>query len=148
MIIRKIEFTDIDAFIKLAKQLGYEVNFEYLKSRIYDVNELETVFVSIENNKVTGWIDCKIQQTYLIEPFCEIEGLIVDERERGKHVGAELLIAAEKWAKEKEVTAMLVRSNVKRERAHNFYLSNGYKNIKQSKVFKKHLYDKKADKLL
>lgn len=137
MIIREITVEDIDDFIRLAGQLGYEVNLKHLKNRIENKDTFESVFMAVEDTKITGWIDCKIQQSYLIEPFCEIEGLIVDEQARGKKIGAKLVCRAEEWAKQKEVNTVVVRSNVIRERAHKFYLNNGYKNVKQSKIFKK-----------
>ena len=137
MIIREIKVEDIDDFIKLAEQLGYKVNIKHLKKRIEIKDTFEAVFMAVEDTEITGWIDCKIQQSYLIEPFCEIEGLIVDERTRGKKIGAMLICRAEEWARQKEVNTVVVRSNVIRERAHKFYLNNGYKNIKQSKIFEK-----------
>jgi len=139
MIIREIQITDCEGFTGLAKQLGYDADPEYVKNRIAAKDERETVFIAEENGAVTGWIDCKIQYSFLVEPFCEIEGLIVDERMRSRHVGAALLAGAEAWAAERHMKTVVVRSNVVRERAHQFYLRNGYENVKQSKIFKKTL---------
>jgi len=50
-----------------------------------------------------------------------------------------LLRAAERWAKSKGCKNMSVRSNVIRERAHTFYLRNGYQHYKTQKAFRKNL---------
>jgi GNAT superfamily N-acetyltransferase len=73
----------------------------------------------------------------LFKEYCEIVGLIVDETKRSHGIGKGLIKEAETWAKEKGIEEIVVRSNVKRERAHKFYLSTGYKIEKQSIIFRK-----------
>jgi hypothetical protein len=48
-----------------------------------------------------------------------------------------LLAAAEAWAREQGFASMRVRSNVLRERAHRFYLREGYLEKKRQAVFLK-----------
>jgi GNAT superfamily N-acetyltransferase len=69
----------------------------------------------------------------------EVNGLVVDETQRSAGTGAKLLQAAERWAAEKGCKSMSVRSNVVRERAHEFYLRNGYEHYKTQKAFRKYL---------
>lgn len=38
--------------------------------------------------------------------------MVVDEKNRGKGIGRVLLAAVEKWVKSKNITTMVVRSNV------------------------------------
>jgi hypothetical protein len=52
-------------------------------------------------------------------------------------MGRELCRAAEEWARGCGVTRIRVRSNVIRERAHAFYLRDGYARVKTSAVFEK-----------
>ena len=66
-----------------------------------------------------------------------IGGLVVDEAHRSSGVGAELLAAAEAWARERAATKMVVRSRVTREGAHRFYEREGYVLVKTSHVFEK-----------
>ena len=68
-----------------------------------------------------------------------MNGLVVDEKRRSAGAGAKLLRAAERWAKSKGCKNMSVRSNVIRERAHAFYLRNGYQHYKIQKAFRKKL---------
>ena len=74
-----------------------------------------------------------------VERRAEVNGLVVDETARSRGGGAVLLAAAEKWARGKRCTSMSVRSNVLRERAHGFYLRNGYEHYKTQKAFRKGL---------
>jgi GNAT superfamily N-acetyltransferase len=53
--------------------------------------------------------------------------------------GAALLAQAEEWARKRNVRTIRLRSNVVRERAHLFYLGEGYERIKTSHVFQKEL---------
>jgi len=73
------------------------------------------------------------------ETRAEIHGLIVGEDQRSLGAGALLLEAAEKWARPRGCTAMNVRSNVMRERAHKFYERQGYEHYKTQKAFRKPL---------
>ena len=139
MSIRELCETDIEDFADLARQLGYEVNKKHLMDRIMNKNENEIVFVYYECEKIVGWIDCRISSTYLVEKHCEIVGLIVDEKHRGKKIGKSLVKSGEDWAKKNSIDKVTVRSNVKRERAHKFYIENGYEVKKQSMVFEKEI---------
>jgi GNAT superfamily N-acetyltransferase len=135
MKIRTITKDDADGFISLAKQLGYHITGKHVLEYIANNDDKEIVFVAGNKEKISGWIDCKITGNYFIENHCEIEGLVVDEKERGTGIGKALLQACEKWAKDKGINEIVVRSNIIRERAHTFYLSNGYEYINQSKKF-------------
>jgi GNAT superfamily N-acetyltransferase len=74
-----------------------------------------------------------------VERRAEVNGLIVDEKVRSHGAGAKLLEAAEAWAQEAGCVGMSVRSNVIRERAHGFYLRQGYEHYKTQKAFRKAL---------
>lgn len=67
----------------------------------------------------------------------EIGGLIVDENERGCGIGQRLMQHAQQWANEQGCKNILVRSNIARQQAHDFYQKIGYSKIKTSLVFHK-----------
>ncbi|MBV8488984.1 MAG: GNAT family N-acetyltransferase, partial [Candidatus Eremiobacteraeota bacterium] len=69
----------------------------------------------------------------------DIESFVVDEAERSKGVGAQLLSAAENWARENGGRRVRLLSNVVRERAHAFYERNGYVKLKAEYVLEKNL---------
>jgi len=61
------------------------------------------------------------------------------EGHRSAGAGKLLLDEAERWAREHGCSAVNLRSNVIRERAHQFYLRNGYEHYKTQKAFRKKL---------
>ena len=137
MEIREIDKADVGEFVRLAKELGYEADEAHTASRIENRNEMEIVLVAEENESLISWIDCKIVQSYMAKPYCEIVGFVVDERERNKGIGKQMMAAAEKWIREKGIEKIAIRSNVKRIPAHKFYEKNGYHIVKQQMIFNK-----------
>jgi GNAT superfamily N-acetyltransferase len=121
----------------LSKQLGYEISLDDTIANIKEVlsSKNHTAFVAIENNKVVGWIHAFKTTTIESLPFIELAGLVVDEKQRGKGVGKILVEKIKEWCKEQNVLSLRVRSNIKRKEAHQFYLNNGFKEIKEQKVF-------------
>jgi GNAT superfamily N-acetyltransferase len=121
----------------LSKQLGYEISLDDTIANISEVLSLKnhTAFVAIENNGVVGWIHAFKTTTIESLPFIELAGLVVDEKQRGKGIGKILVEKIKAWCKEQDVSSLRVRSNVKRKEAHQFYLNNGFKEIKEQKVF-------------
>ena len=64
---------------------------------------------------------------------------MVSSESRSFGVGRQLLARAEHWASEHGVQRVLVRSQIARERAHQFYLREGYQRTKTSAVFSKEI---------
>jgi GNAT superfamily N-acetyltransferase len=71
--------------------------------------------------------------------YVGINGLVVDESIRSRGIGKILLSAAEEWARSIGFDVISVHSNVTRDRAHRFYLRNGYAHVKTQKEFHKSL---------
>ena len=88
---------------------------------------------------IIGWAHVSVTPLLEVDRRAELNGLIVDERVRSRGVGALLLAAAEKWAKTMRCVGVSVRSNVLRERAHEFYTRQGYEHYKTQKAFRKSL---------
>lgn len=88
---------------------------------------------------VIGWVHVSVTPLLEVELRSEINGLVVDEKIRSRGAGAALLQAAEDWARKRKCVGMSVRSNVIRERAHNFYLRHNYEHYKTQKSFRKPL---------
>ena len=88
---------------------------------------------------VIGWVHVSVTPLVESETRAEVNGLIVAEGQRSVGAGAELLRAAEEWARKQGCRGINVRSNVIRERAHAFYLRQGYEHYKTQKAFRKAL---------
>ena len=92
-----------------------------------------------DSDTLVGWIHAFLVHLVETDRFAEIGGMVVSEEHRCTGIGTQLLEKAEEWARSQKVMAIRVRSNVVRERAHDFYERSGYKQIKTSHVFQKPL---------
>jgi GNAT superfamily N-acetyltransferase len=69
----------------------------------------------------------------LVEPISAlILGLVVGEGHQSAGIGAQLLGAAERWARARGCRRLVVATRVTRERAHRFYAREGYEVSKTS----------------
>ena len=134
---RQMSSEDSAAVAALSRQLGYPLSSQQVLRNINAVRRSKDhdAFVAIYNSHVVGWIG--LAQTILIEslPFCEINGLVIDENHRGKGIGKLLVEKAKQWAKEKGDDTLRLRCNVKRTEAHEFYRHLGFKETKQQTTF-------------
>ncbi len=127
---------------ELAGQLGYKSGAEEIARRLAGMKESadHAVFVAeTREGEIAGWIGAFVYRCVEANTRAEISGLVVDEKARSLGIGRRLLERAEEWAREKGCAAVGLRSNVIRERAHNFYLRLGYEHIKTQKSFRKTL---------
>jgi GNAT superfamily N-acetyltransferase len=141
--IRKAIPTDAARLADLSTQLGYPATKVEMAKRLRLILRytLGACFVAADpsSNEVIGWVHVSTTPLLEVAPRAEINGLIVDEKTRSQGAGALLLEAAEKWARKNGAKSMSVRSNVLRERAHSFYVKNGYEHYKTQKAFRKPL---------
>jgi len=140
--VRRAHFTDAARIAELSGQLGYPATEKQMKARLRDVlkdREGACFVAESREDGLVGWIHVSTTPLLEVERRAEVNGLVVEETARSQGAGAVLLAAAEKWAREKRCKSMSVRSNVLRERAHGFYLRNGYEHYKTQKAFWKGL---------
>ena len=141
--IRRARLADADAIAELSGQLGYPAGPAEMRQRLAKLlnhNRAGRVLVAeAASGRVIGWVHVSINPLLEVPLRAEVNGLVVDDSNRGSGAGAELLTAAEKWARERGCKSMSVRSNVTRERAHAFYERNGYQHYKTQKAFRKTL---------
>src|SRR5215469_6561700 len=101
--LREMDAYDAKEVAQLSKQLGYEISAEQTKHNIAAMleNRHGQAYVATLENKVVGWI--VVVHMVLIESpsFCEIRGLVVDERHRKHNIGRMLIKKAKQWCKEK-----------------------------------------------
>ena len=139
--IRAATPADAGSLARLSGQLGYPADLEMIARRLQDVVEHHAgmVMVAEVDGKVVGWAHASPQRRLEHDANAELAGLVVDESARGTGIGKALLHAAEAWAGEQGYPELVVRSNVIRERAHRFYLREGYAEKKRQAVFVKKL---------
>lgn len=120
---------DCARMAELAGQLGYPSTARQIQERLEtmtDPDQYATYVAELPNGHVVGLIGVYIFRAVELDPFVEISGLVVDEHVRSQGIGRALLDAAEHWARERGFNGLSVRSNVVRERAHAFYMRNGF----------------------
>jgi GNAT superfamily N-acetyltransferase len=140
--VRRARSTDAARIAGLSGQLGYPTSEKQMKVRLKEAlkDKDGACFVAeLREGRLLGWIHVSTTPLLEVERRAEVNGLVVEETARSRGAGAMLLVAAEKWARGKRCRSMSVRSNVVRERAHGFYLRNGYEHYKTQKAFQKGL---------
>ncbi|MBN2552551.1 MAG: GNAT family N-acetyltransferase [Spirochaetales bacterium] len=147
--VRPARQRDIAAITRLNAQLGYPETTETIAmrfSRIRRDRRNNRVFVAVADavstgaaaaslEPVVGWIHVFIDRLLTVGPRAEVGGIVVDEAWRGRGVGAVLLRQAEVWALSRNISQVVIHTNVVRGRAHKFYERYGYHLLKQSRVY-------------
>ena len=141
MTIRRARLSDAVRLAELSTQLGYPATGQEIVQRMKRMRPaaVNAVFVAESEQQITGWLHVSVTPLLEVPLRAEVNGLVVDEKRRSAGTGRKLLQVAERWAAERGCKSVSVRSNVIRERAHEFYLRNGYEHYKTQKAFRKPL---------
>lgn len=141
LIIRAATAADAEPAARLSEQLGYPADVEVMRQRLADIAGMQdhAVFVACSGNDVVGWVHAHEVLHLQNDRRVEIAGLVVDANHRSGGIGAALVGQCETWARERGLLDVIVRSQIKREAAHRFYLREGYVQTKTSVVFSKRL---------
>jgi GNAT superfamily N-acetyltransferase len=140
--IRRAQRGDATRIAGLSCQLGYPATTRQMAKRLSLVlqENASACFVAVKREEgVVGWVHVSTTPLLEVQRRAEVNGLVVEEKSRNQSIGWLLLEAAEKWAQKIGCKSMSVRSNVIRERAHEFYLLHGYEHYKTQKAFRKAL---------
>lgn len=139
--IRAITPADAASAAQLSAELGYPVAKETMEQRItaLEGRNDHAVFLACVDETAAGWIDVGVVHHLQSEPYGEIGGFVVSEQYRSSGIGKQLIARAEAWMRERGLRRALVRSQIVREKAHRFYLREGYARVKTSAVFEKEL---------
>jgi GNAT superfamily N-acetyltransferase len=140
--IRRAKASDAPRIAELSGQLGYPATAAQMRQRLRGIRPASqhAIFVAESGEEgVIGWLHVSKEPLLEVDIRAEVNGLVVAEGQRSFGAGARLLAAAENWARGHGCRSMSVRSNVIRERAHQFYERNGYEHYKTQKSFRKPL---------
>ena len=135
--LREMTVKDAPAVNLLSKQLGYPLSEDQTLQNIMAVlkSNDHTAFVAEYENRIVGWIGASQDIMIEVMPHCEINGLVIDERNRGRGIGKLLIDKVKQWAKEKGNDKIGLHCNIKRVEAHSFYQHLGFTELKQQKNF-------------
>jgi GNAT superfamily N-acetyltransferase len=139
--LREMSAEDAAPVARLSEELGYLARPDVMQRRIESLrgSTNRAAYVVCHGGDVVGWIDLMATNHLLSEPRVEISGLVVASNFRGRGIGRLLVACAERWAVERGMKMILVRSREAREAAHRFYLREGFVRTKTSAVFSKNL---------
>ena len=138
--IRRAKSTDATRIAELSGQLGYPAKPAEIAQRLRKIKPASHHAVLVAESperKVVGWLHASVSPLLEVQLRAEVNALVVADDERSRGTGALLLRAAEQWARRRGCKNMSVRSNVIRDRAHQFYLRHGYEHYKTQKAFRK-----------
>ncbi|RYL27610.1 GNAT family N-acetyltransferase [Acinetobacter piscicola] len=121
---------DIEAIRKLSIQLGYP-NQDNLADRLAMIQNDENyiTLVAEYNNQVIAYIGfIRFRSWELDGEFIRIQTFVVDEKYRSQGIGKLLLNAVEDFAKQNQISRVLLNSANHEGRliAHQFYKNQGY----------------------
>lgn len=142
VVIRRAQPSDAHALADLCAQLGYPTSAREAAERLTVLEQRDDTVVYVaeaEGGRVIGWVQVCLTELLIAARYAEIGGLVVDEQQRGKGVGQQLMTTAEEWARSRGCVEVRLRSNAIRESAHRFYEALGYRCIKTSLTFQKDL---------
>ncbi len=126
----------------LAVQLGYECKGREVQERLnlmQDRTQYAVFVAELAEGQIAGWVGAYLFRSVETGSCAEINGIVVEQSTRSHGIGRALLHAAEEWGRSLGCNDISVRSNVKRDRAHQFYITNGFQHVKTQKEFRKSL---------
>jgi predicted N-acetyltransferase YhbS len=137
--IRGWQHKDIPQLAVLSGELGYPSTEAQVADRLAQMGRDNKLLVAVdrESDSAIGWIELSAVTHLTSDRILEISGLVVSGGARSAGIGSLLVGAAEKMAAQMGMERVRVRSNIVRDRAHEFYERLGFENVKTSKVFEK-----------
>lgn len=139
--IREAVLGDCAELARLAGELGYPCDEGAVRLRIgsYLEGGGKAVIVAESGGGLAGWTSVEVVEHFYLDRFAEISGFVVDERMRGRGVGAALMAEVEAWARARGVELLRLKTNVTREGAHRFYEALGFDRVKEQYTYAKRL---------
>ena len=136
--IRRAREDDAPPLAALLEQLGYPLSPAVVRSRLQTSGDWE-VYLGVDGSEPIAMLILAERDDFIDGREARIEGLVVADGRRGTGIGAELLAFAERWARSRGLSPIVVRSNTIRTRAHVFYERAGYSKRKSQYVLEKTL---------
>lgn len=140
--IRKAEMKDYLDIASLSGVLGYPISEAAVRKNLARIlKDADHEFLVFElGERVTAFIEAEIYApVYAEQVMLNVLGLVVDEKNQGQGIGAQLLNALEEKAKAREIKVIRLNSGVQRHEAHQFYEHQGYTSNHSQKRFLKFL---------
>ena len=129
MRLRAARPADAAPIAELLGQLGYPVAPDVLVHRVERLaaSTADEIWLAEEDAEVVGLAGLHVSDSLEHDgPVAKISALIVDERLRGKGIGAALVDAAEDEARRRGCVLIFLTTAERRKEAHGFYRRLGF----------------------
>jgi len=128
VVIRNATAGDAAAIAALIDQLGYSVTPPEVEQRLHGTGSAgHAVLVAEERGEVIGCLSTSAMHVlHRPAPVGRISMMVVDERCRGRGIGARMVKAAERLLAGKGCQLVEITSNLRRVDAHRFWERLGY----------------------
>lgn len=146
--IRKAHPTDAARLAELSNELGYPVQIEVMARRIERLalrRDHVVLVAEWRDEGICGWVHAAEHDILESGRCCEILGLVVAADRRSAGIGRSLVDSVEKWAAERGLKQVSVRSNVARTESHPFYERLGYVRVKTQHAYRKRICESEED---
>lgn len=127
--LRAPEEGDVARIADLLDQLGHPGDPADIPRRVRAImaDPDATMWVAELEGRVVGFATAlMIGAIHMDGPVAQLTSLVVDEAARGRGIGAQLVAAAEAWARERSAVRISLTSALHRVEAHAFYEKLGY----------------------
>lgn len=145
--IRRATVDDAAEIARLCGLLGYPASPATVAARLDELlahPDTLLVVYGVEGG-LLGWMEVAHRLSLELGHRAEILALVVNDAARGRGVGRQLVNHGERWARERGLAAIMVRSNAARSGAHEFYAALGYRRLKTQHVYARELRPASGD---
>ena len=128
-LIRSAQESDLQPIRALLAQLGYPLAAADLESVLAELlrDPAHLVLVAEEGGAVVGFVNANFRpQLHHLAPVGTIDELVVAEDRRGRRIGERLVEAVLEEGRRRKADVVEVVANVRRRRAHAFYVRCGF----------------------
>ncbi|HWL61305.1 MAG TPA: GNAT family N-acetyltransferase [Steroidobacteraceae bacterium] len=141
-LVRRATLSDAEAISRLASEWGYPSSEAVIRGRLERLiaSSEHIALVAQVDDAIAGWATGEVRLSIGADPRVEITGLVVSAVSRRLGIGRLLVTHLERWALEKQICDLFLRSNVARPEAHPFYERLGYERTKTQHAYKKVLH--------
>lgn len=131
MDVRPVETSDVEAVLRLLKQLGYDMRPDVVTTKIrrLETAQLDAAFVAVADQIIVGFVSVHAHDLFHTSGrLGRIVALVVDEGTRGSRIGDALVSRAETFFRSVGCARVEVTSAAERTGAHSFYRALGFAN--------------------
>lgn len=149
IVIRRAEAADCAMLAALAGELGYANEAKQIADRLAKLSQMPSsehaIWVAQEvkqgaaadtPSQLHGWAHVRAMHQLNLPSYAELVALVVSQNSKRQGIGQQLITQVENWTQAQQLAELRLYSSMQRQaEAHQFYLSLGYRAVKQKMLF-------------